>query len=292
MNEVHVLMKDGFSYFKIDLICSTNAVCFVNGEQTESCVSDKSWKKFKGKINSIKIEYDLPQKVLEYRIKDEYKPLSKENSKFPFTKLIDSYDYDLDNNFYNAVYSPKERKQEEVPFIVIDKNCEPIQMVPGVKIQFPHNLNNHPETWHKYPCSISSHFVFLDLFNKAKEFCSKYSKYKIEDMINIGIFRVKEYIEVNFKKLDIRSYYRSLKAKKMTDEIYEVERIEIELLNIYSEIYTSPPKNVKIVPSFKADNYEQLKKKIDEYIGNELFILDSTTREICPHCEGLGILRK
>lgn len=298
-NPIHILQKNGYSFFK--KLYYSNFVCYwVNGDKKpEICPGNNEWMQFKGDINKLEIECKEQTSVISYDLKPEFLPLNNSDPatyrlSVPFSIWQDEIkDEDYTHhliNFYNGVLREEPNSRQELPILVIDRDCEPISMIAGIKINFPHDLQNYPETWHKYPCSIDGDSVFNHIVSKAKSLINKNpDRYTVKDYINIGAFSVREKIKITFPKTKKVSYYPGLKSKKMVERTVPDTYIEVELVDLYAPRYKDGSGHI-MEPSISGDNYSELLKKLEEYTNKKILMFDDKNRCICPECKGAGVI--
>src|SRR5581483_4288429 len=90
--------------------------------------------------------------------------------------------------FYEAVYTKVAPYLQTVEkkFNVVDMDCEPVEMLPGVTAQFPASVERYPQTWHKYPCFIESDALFQIVGVRILRAIDGKPHFRVSDCRNIG----------------------------------------------------------------------------------------------------------
>ncbi len=294
---IRIIQKNGISYFKPNSYY--NIVNFWANDNilAEKCPGDPSWYKVSVNISKLESEHNGGIDYVAYKIRDTYKVLSQ-NSPVQFPEVLSVEKFNLledeseKKSFYEPVIKQNPNYRNNIEFVIIDRDCEPVKMLPGVNVQFPYDLEKYPETFHKYPCSITGDSLFEILYSRVSDMVKSDKKYSIEDYRSIGVLRAYETLKINFQKKEVRRFYPSLRAKKMVSKEYLVENTKITLLEIYAPKYKSNNSSSETVPALSAPSYAELLEKINNYIDSKMRVFDSSAKEVCACCKGVGVVFK
>lgn len=194
--------------------------------------------------------------------------------------------------FYEKVEEDQDPYWEKLDWEIelIDNDCEPFKMTLPVTIDFPNDIAKHKEVHHKYPCYISSENLTKYLTKIIMDKIGESNYLKWSGYENLGIIRVERKISLYKPKTikkDISGIF-SKKPKWVENKITEQWEKEIEL---YSQSYKTNY-YVDRAPMIKAENYQELEKKVSEFTGQIMSRLEDVKISECLHCCGKGYIRE
>lgn len=301
---IHVLQKNKCSYLNIGSYDHENYI--VNGcKKLQICPGNSQWGMVSCIVKTLQ-RIIPPGNILEkYVLKEEYVNSDKCNlpKELPSNTFEVDYDDDGDRTViskeygafydcYNPKYISGELSYANVEFVIIDKDCEPVELPPYVKVKFPDSLIHHPETWHKYPCYISAVDLFNLIYPELKNVCEVNSeRLNMSDYKNIGILEISIKIQLpkSLQKKVSYSYYPTIRSKKPKTAYKTPTSISYNFLRIVRD-HKEYKDGSLLVGEISADNYEELKQKINKYIKDLVSLIDIPLMTICEYCKGLGLI--
>lgn len=289
--KIHVLEYKGRSYIHIEYM--NISTLLVNNQVPQECVGNKRWCFINGSVNTIQQKMSGKSKLDKFVIKEHFQ---KHINTLPLEVPSYSFNYDEDecqyvgNNveFYEPVYTQEPDTFVDLEFIVIDKDCKPVDLPPYIHVNFPHDLDNYPETWHKYPCSIGARDVFKLLLPKIEEISRDK---KTSNVYEFHIYDSLELIDVKLRiplpeKLITSKVYK-IGKKKFTEE-YKYNKLPfIRIAVNYKENIGGPFLQIEHI---EGNNYKDLQKKIDDFINGIVDMFDIGKYVVCEHCHGHGLI--
>lgn len=230
--------------------------------------------------------------VVEYRLKEGYEVTDKIPAILP-PESFDCIEYDnececrtYDNEDIKGLYEQIRKDQPniweptELEIDLIDEDCEPlINPKYNFKTEFPYYIENHVVVRHKYPCYIKGTSVFQLIRDACKkstpDHCRITSDYNFHFSVEVKVVVLHDEIH----KVDVSSF-NSRKPKWVNQPL---RHIEMKVIDIQTERKYSG----KVIQDVKADNYEELEKKMDALILEYINMMDWKPT-VCPNCKGHG----
>lgn len=200
--------------------------------------------------------------------------------------------YDISN--YEAQRGPSIVAETEVPFQIIDRDCEPVQMARWASVDWPANIEHYPEIQHKYPCRISRNDLFYLVHDAVEEIVKRTKDLSMDSYRNIGTFNVNKSVSIpaSLQRPVKEEYYKTFHSKKKSTRIVTKTSKSIKLFT-YDGFYDKHSGDDTILGrSISAKNYEELTRLVQEHID---WVCDMAATEawtVCEHCKGHGITRK
>lgn len=291
-DKIIVMQKDGWSYLKSGYNQMTGAL-IVNGVESAAsiCPGNRSWMMYEGEVVSLQRRLPDVRTLCGYAIKDEFASVEV----FPRKLTPEAFQWDEDATlfpvatnapyrieFYNAEYASTPGAIAEVPFIIIDRDCDPIAQPGDVKTDFPHDLREHPETWHKHPCSISAKSMFIRSVAAIKAaMAANPGQYTADDYANIGTFTLKRIMNHAPRE---HTYSVGKKTKRTTETQSTFDVVKI------SEPSSNYREGAIIPPSLHGENWADLQPKIDAYLDTIRAFVEPGAVRICDCCNGDGFV--
>ena len=280
MNEPwKVLQKDGTSY--IEIRRGSNQRVLINSDPVVLCPGNDKWAIVEGDVHSIQGVKTVRGEALCFRLAERYRGIVPN---LPETQPLDAFEFtDCGGikgelaEFYEVVRREDTEEFEPREWQVIDMDCEPAQLPDYVKVEFPNDLS-------KYPCYILYKTVFDFIWDRVSGIVDNSNgKYRRDNFKGIQALRVWQEIPANFdvKRLVIGEGKKATRVKRRV--------CEATILSIVGDYKRDYMDTVQI-ENVRGENYEDLQKNLEEYIQSFLVLLDKDEREICPHCEGAGIV--
>lgn len=295
MNPVIVLQHNGWSYIKHGhrLAYTAAPALIINGQSgiATECPGNSGYSMFEGELRTLAIPQAPASNLIGYRIRDEY----RDTTTFPRTLEANAFVFDDDQDewvprdgaaykreFYDGVRETVEREPAPIEFIIVDRDCAPINRPSDIAIEFPADLREHPETWHKHPVSISGKALFLRATAMLRaEVQAHPAEFAMDDYANIGTFTLKRV--VTHKPMPY-SYSIGKRTKRSTKTQSTVELMKI----------SAPDSNYRdgaIVPTpLRAANWAELEPQIERFLDTIRAFIEPGAVRICPHCDGDGFL--
>lgn len=295
MNPVIVLQHNGWSYIKHGYQLSYTAApaLIINGQTgiAVACPGNRGYSMFEGELRALAIPQAPTSNLIGYKIRDEY----RDTTTFPRTLEADAFEFDDDQDkyvprdgaaykreFYDEVRETVERASLLIDFIIVDRDCAPVERPSDITIEFPADLREHPETWHKHPVSISGKALFLRATAMLRaEVQAHPNEFAMTDYANIGTFTL---MRVVTHKPMPYSYSIGKRTKRSTKTQSTVELMKISAPD-------STYRDGAIVPgALSGANWADLEPQIERFLDTiRAFIAPGAVR-ICPHCDGDGFL--
>lgn len=266
--KLDVLHKNGTYYVNVSYHTAYRNSAeniFINDKPSTLCEGTgatghgKCWVKCLEEIKSIKVQIPNKKTPSHYQLKSELSQLQKFEAIMSiedYNSLPDVYDEYGDeyqnpmHNFYNLVYTEPSttHSYEELEFEIIDMDAEPCDLPNYIKVDFPYNIEYQDLVWHKYPCSINYKDVYKIVVPKIIACARQFpERYKITEYSNIQSLTIYEKFCVEGRK-----------------------DIDMDVISLGGE-----SKNCKIrTGTIRAENYNELQKKLDEYTQQFLDMLD------------------
>lgn len=289
MENILVLQKNGKSFVNISSYQQSNYL--VNGKSLTSCPGNTNWGMIDGEVKSITKEITGGQKLEKFILRE---PFRENPGKLQLELPPESFEYDKEDyeyigensEFYEPVYLPGETIIINENFLIVDKDCEPVILPDYVKIDFPYSFEKYPETWYKYPCSISAENIFNFLINELEPILiNNQDKFAYNLYKNIYILDVS--IKVDLPKFLYKTEYRQKIYCKKKEAVVIKWRLEPFL---YITAKRDKTEGI-LIPQICGDNYDDLLNKKNKYIDSIVKKFDITSFSVCEHCKGLGIIQ-
>lgn len=295
MNPVIVLQHNGWSYIKHGYQLSSTAApaLIINGQAgiAVECPGNRGYSMFEGELRTLAIPQAPTSNLIGYKIRDEYRdtttfPRSLESDAFVFDDDRDEYvprdGAAYKREFYDEVREVVERDPMPVEFVIVDRDCAPVDRPSDVTIEFPADLREHPETWHKHPVSISGKALFLRATAMLRaEVQANPAEFAMIDYANIGTFTLQRV--VTHKPMPY-SYSIGKRTKRSTKTQSTVELMKISAPD-------SSYRDGAIVPApLRGANWAELEPQIERFLDTIRAFISPGVVRICPHCDGDGFL--
>ncbi|MBJ9658827.1 hypothetical protein I5588_30360 [Burkholderia multivorans] len=295
MNPIIVLQHNGWSYIKhgYQLSYTTASALIINGQAgvAVECPGRRGYSMFEGELLTLAIPQAPTSNLIGYRIRDEY----RDTTTFPRTLEADAFELDDDQDeyvprdgaaykreFYDEVRETVERESLLIDFIIVDRDCAPVERPGDITIDFPADLREHPETWHKHPVSISGKALFLRATAMLRaEVKAHPNEFAMTDYANIGTFTLMRV--VTHKPMQY-SYSIGKRTKRSTKTQSTVELMKISAPD-------SSYRDGAIVPGeLRGANWADLEPQIERFLDTIRAFIAPGAVHICPHCDGDGFL--
>jgi len=290
--KILVMKKDGVWYVKHPRLEWTTSVR-VDGHEVQPC-RDARW----GTLPSQPVRFDElcapPRKLTGFKRLEQYKdlelPLGLDVGEDELPHDDEVHDSDLPHaklrSMYEPVYHQPKQFWQQLDWHteVVDLDCEPVTRTIPVKIDFPYCVTEYPECHHKYPCSLPSDELFSILWHRVAEVVDATEELRRNDFYNIQTLTVKrrmKLVQPKQVKRDVSSVNARKPKYKMFSEDYDW-RIVFTVRGSYAN--SDAPR----CPTLKADNYNQMSDKVEEYVSLFLEQLDSSVLVECERCNGQG----
>lgn len=291
-----ILQHDGWSYIKRGYQMRSYAAenLIVNGSKNVAmeCSGNREWWMFEGVVESLAIPRAATNKLVSYALKEEY----RDTTTFPRELGYGAFEFDNDASewlpvesgavyridFYLPVYERVEHEPELIEFVIVDRNCAPLERPADVNIEFPASLREHPETWYNHPVSISGKSLFLRATALLRsEVARRPADFSMSDFANIGTFTL--YRVMHHKPTEY-TYHVGKKAKRASRTETKVEILKI------SSPDSSYRQDAVVPTTISASNWAELEPKIDLFLDTIRAYIAPGHVRLCPHCDGEGFL--
>lgn len=294
---IHVMKKAGKSYAKLNNVTyNRDRQWRINGKDAVPCNGDARWCVVEGEITSIEMYKPGANEPLHYKRNVDAPQNLPEIIQLDRVYRNEDWDYvsldgfDLDN--YCMVYEQKEGSWESVEFDVIDRDCEPVQLPAWVSVEWPANIEHYPEQQHKYPCSISARSLFELIVGRVELLVKSSPELDWNDYRNIGTFTVKHRVNIPdpLRRQERIEGYKSPRSRKKTVTYVKPEYKWVDLVTVNGFYKDSTRDEIKLA-GLRGANYEELHRKVEEYIDSIVSLCDPSTWHVCSACNGRGIVR-
>lgn len=282
-----VMKKDGESFVKLGY-----GQWLVNGSAPQVCRGDSSWAYVVGDITSIEHVVPRSQRLAGWKLKEAFaavpSTLEPTRPAEAFSQYGDEDDAEPQRKFYEPVYEEQPPVVSPVEFEVIDHDCEPIERPAYVTVKFPHNVKDHPATWHKWPCEISYKQVFCIVADAIVAKCKELPDYSITDHRNIQVLRVERKIAIPpAARREVSQLYWTGRNKQKTRRVTHTSRL-VKVLEIIGE-YRDRHDETRTI-TLSGNNWAELSQKLQDYVQSFLEMLDPDHLEVCDKCKGSGVV--
>jgi len=305
MDKIIVLKHSGMSYIQAPTYGPQPSL--VNGEIPQACLGNENWRMVAGDVVRIVNVRKGSPPVVRWLLADKYDGIVDLPSELPAgatpydrdacdCKPYDAEECRFDPGFYRAEYGDAPEVVTPMEFEVFDVSCEPFDLPPWVKPDFPHSLKEYPWAWHKFPCSVTAAHVFGEALERVTGIVNKTPHlFFSQHYPSIGHVVVSENIAVPFESKYTQRYDAKIGRKKTetrTRVVEERNRAVVVLdLSMEGSIYGDLNTRV-IVHGVQGENFENLVAKKDAYIERIAAMLSPEAREVCPCCKGIGIIKR
>lgn len=307
MPEPLLILKSGNTSFIPNTHYSYSSDYRINGQyifkDLPKCKGNNDYMEFEGNIEVIESSAPQAQILIEYKLSENYKFL---DNKYPAILSPDSFIQHgfggscITNKplqiafpgilpeFYEGVYKLTDLVYSPVQFIVID-DCQPVNMIKEVKVDFPYNLKNYPQTWHKYPC----HIEYTDVFNLVHDALSEIidnseGKYLNDSFRSIQYMTVSEIVTLHEPNIKNKRVYSRGKWQN-TGKKEKIYNETIMLFSIKGK-YDNSGGDYEQIKRVEGKNYQDLMENLNKYIQSFTGRLSKNKRKECPNCKGSGVV--
>ena len=294
MSTLMVMQKGGKSYIKIGHYSMDDYR--INGLPISQAKGHMDWCVIDGPVLSIEKKTRGRSYIKHYRRVDG------SSERLPEIVSADSAEVDDDGDiltisgqdprFYEAEYDAKPDEWNLVPFEVVDRDCEPVEMESWCVVDWPASVEHYRERQHLYPC----HITVDSLFNLCAERIDGIVKKSngsliLTDYRNIGTLHVDAVVAIpkEFQRARTVEYYKTFRARKTSTKVVTDDTKTIRLFDLNGR-YDKPSAGSIQVPGINAANYAELEKRVAKYVNGIADLCDMRKRCVCSACGGHGIV--
>ncbi len=275
----------------------------INRVQPTHCKGNKNWVQVAATVDIIQRKATSERVRTGFRLKEQFAGIKGivTDPAFPAEKPADAYEWVSDfggwsgehAEFYEAVYSEPAESLQEVAFEVISLDCEPVELPPYVKVDFPACVSEHPETWHKYQCSIGYEQVFNLIHDAvAKIVAENPDVLSMDDYKSIQTCTVQQRIaipSVARRTRKVERFNSKTRPHRKFDDVTDTVKM-VTLLQFVGKYKDRGAPYIQ-VQAMGGKNYEDLQFNLAVYIKSFTDKLDITRLSVCHHCFGSGTVK-
>lgn len=282
------------NYFYIKNACSYGVSLdnfIIDGVKPE-----KTFKNEWYKVNTIPKE--IKSKRCNKRINERYVLKDGYTASEIMPQII--YEKDLDEyeeiiNLYRLEYDEIDDGYDIINFNIIQiyerKDFEFVDNPYNAKVNIMTQIECPKEAYQDKACYVSSEQMFEIIRTHVKKYINT-DYAKIDSDYDFHFEVVKKIKLSDPYKILVDKSYGSLRNKKPKWVEVMISEKKVSILNITNKHSTSDyGKNCIIPPSINGENYEDLSKKINEYLEDVLKNINKKYCE-CPNCSGWGIIEE
>lgn len=295
-DKIIILEHEGTSYIRNGYHSMSPDSVLVNGRAgvAQACPGNHMWLMVQGSIQTLARISAPVNELVGWMLKPEYRDVTT----FPVELGADAFRYEYDEDeedhyvptdpaavyksvFYEKKLQQVQRDPQPLEFILVDRNCAPKARPEDIKVEFPANLREYPETWHKHPVTIDGNALFgraaTALVDAARE---RSGDFAVTDHRSIGTVTLMGYMHHEPKQSEYKVGRRTVRRTQTKSEFKIME------LASGSSSYA---KSADIVcRGLSGSDWADLESKIAGFIDLVLSYIKPGSVRVCECCKGDG----
>ncbi len=292
---LRVLQKNGRSYIELPPSYNRHGAYLVNGVEPEVAPGHPDWRIVDGDVATIVQVAQRSPALVAWKLRDVCAGLPGCEATRPADTFCrgEEYGSEHERHFYEPVLEDRDPTHTDIPFVVVNRDAEPVRLPEHVTVDFPASLEHPPELKYSYPCHIKMKRVFGFVADALVALAGQNrAVYRVKDMRNIQVLYVERCITIppEARVVETETYYPRLNSRKSrTRKVTHTERWT-RVLHLVGEYTGESGADAVFAKTVKGKSYEDLKARFDEYVQGFLDMLDTDKVEVCRQCKGSGLM--